>query len=148
MIWVLEFVLLTFLVLGFVLYATKLSKNKTDRQIGDRINAYITTIRRTRQPEHLNEMSDPELLDILRAAAHKLEKHQSRRIALIMLGSVLTLGVAIMMAVQIGIQGFAVAGLVGALATYGTDQMVVRNMLQWFERQALDPTRLEVNYGL
>lgn len=148
MIWILEFVLITILVGGFIIYATKLGQNKTHQQLEDRVKAYITTIRRTRQPAHLNEMSDPELVDVLTAAAQRLEKHHGRRIALIMLGSILTLGVAITMAVQVGLQGFAIAALVGALATYGTDQVLVRSIMQWFERQALDPNRLEVNYGL
>lgn len=110
-----------------------------------RVDAYMQTIRRTGEPSALNDMNDSELRDILLASSRRITRYRANRIILLTIVSFATLIVAIFMAANSGLQSFAASIVVGAIAGYGIDRILERNMHAWVERQQLGIDRLTID---
>lgn len=110
----------------------------------ERVEAYILTIRREAAPQALNAMTDPELRDVLFAAARNLRVQSERRWYLLVAAVGLGFFTAIMVGTQDGTRGFAIALVIAGLVIYGLNEYAGRRMRQPLEARGIDPERLKV----
>jgi len=140
-------IVLVILGVGLIMALTG-GRSGTDRKkdmIARRVEAYIETIRRTGEPDHLNKMSDAELSDILTAAARRLHAQRTNRMIVTIAAAVAAVVIAMFFGAESGIQGFIIAGVIGAAATYGINAVLERRTGEWFRDNDLEPDRLAVD---
>ena len=145
MIWLIEAALVLLLVGGgFRLLTRGKATDERESLTLRRVDAYIETIRRERQNSDLVGMSDTELRDLLHSGARTLRLARQRRIWVMLGAAAVTLVASIIAAEQNGIQGFAIALVVGAVVSYGLFEFLGRRMREPLERRGIDVERLLV----
>lgn len=146
MVYLLEFGLVLLLIAGAVGFVRRnLSRaGQREAMTERRVAAYIETIRRERKNPELVAMSDSELRDLLLSSAHNYKIERERKdFVLIAVGLVAVVS-AIVVGLQDGTRGFAIALGVGALAIYGLNEFLSRKMLEPLVEKGIDPQRLKV----
>lgn len=142
MIW--AFILIVGITIVFTLTRGRKSAGRTSTRIGERVEAYMKTIRRTNTPSHYDQMSDTELTDILTAAAQKLHAARHMRLNALMITGALTFALAIFIGAEHGLQGFGITAVVGVIVAYGVNLVLERRTRDWFNENDLDADRLAV----
>jgi hypothetical protein len=111
----------------------------------ERIAAYMATLRRTRENPDLSAMTDTELHDVLGAAMRRLAAARSRKMLLLVLGTVATLLAGIVFGVEEGWRAFAATIAVGGIALFGLERVIDRTTRAPIEAQGLDIERLRLD---
>lgn len=109
-----------------------------------RVEAYMQTIRRERANPELAAMTDAELKDLLLASARNLRLQSERKFYLLLGGGVVAFFSAIMVAIQDGSRGFAIALVIGAIVLYGLNEFLGRRMREPLIEKGIDVERLRV----
>ena len=109
-----------------------------------RVEAYMATIRREGGGSPLAAMSDEELRDLLLSSARNLRIENDRRLLVLMVGGIVALLAAILVATQNGVQGFGIALVAGALVLYGINEILVRKSREPLLARGIDVERLRV----
>lgn len=130
------------LVVGMVLRG----RRATEREAvaGQRVDAYMQSIRREAPTPELAAMSDSELRELLLSSARNLRLQSERRWYLLIAGGFVAFISAIVIATEEGTRGFGIAALVGAVVLYGLNEYLGRRMRAPLEARGLDAERLRV----
>ena len=130
------------LVVGMLLRGRK----ATEREVvaGQRVDAYMQTIRREAPTPELAAMSDNELRELLLSSARNLRLQSERRWYLLIAGGFVGFLAAILIATEEGTRGFGIAVVVGAVVLYGLNEYLGRRMRAPLEARGLDAERLRV----
>jgi hypothetical protein len=111
---------------------------------GQRVEAYMQTIRREAPTPELAAMSDTELRELLMSSARNLRLQSERRWYLLIGGGFLGFLAAILVATEEGTRGFGIAMLIAAVVLYGINEYLGRRMRAPLEARGLDAERLRV----
>ena len=111
---------------------------------GQRVEAYMQSIRREAPTPELAAMSDSELRELLHSSARNLRLQSDRRWYLLIVGGFVAFLAAIVVATEEGTRGFGIAALVGAVVLYGLNEYLGRRMRAPLEARGLDAERLRV----
>lgn len=111
---------------------------------GQRVEAYMKSIRREAPTPELAAMSDSELRELLMSSARNLRLQSERRWYLLIGGGFLGFLAAILVATEDGTRGFGIAMLIAAVVLYGINEYLGRRMRAPLEARGLDAERLRV----
>lgn len=120
------------------------TKEARSATIEQRVGAYMETIRRTQEPGELNAMSDTELSDVLTAAAKRRATERTNRTFGLFAAAIAIVLVSIFVATSHNIEGFGISIIIGGIVIYGLDRAFDRQLRQKFEKDGIDPDRLDV----
>lgn len=120
------------------------TKEARSATIEQRVGAYMETIRRTQEPDELNAMSDTELSDVLTAAAKRRATERTNRAFGLFAATIAIVLVSIFVATSHNIEGFGISIIIGGIVIYGLDRAFDRQLRQKFEKDGIDPDRLDV----
>ncbi len=130
------------LVVGLLLRGRRASEREA--VAGQRVEAYMQSIRREAPTPELAAMSDGELRELLLSSARNLRLQSERRWYLLIAGGFVGFLAAIVVATEEGTRGFGISVLVGALVLYGLNEYLGRRMRAPLEARGLDAERLRV----
>lgn len=129
-------------VVGMLLRGRRASEREA--VAGQRVEAYMQTIRREAPTPELAAMSDSELRELLLSSARNLRLQSERRWYLLIAGGFVGFLAAILIATEEGTRGFGIALLIGAVVLYGINEYLGRRMRAPLEARGLDAERLRV----
>ena len=130
------------LVVGMLLRGRRAAERES--VAGQRVEAYMQTIRREAPTPELAAMSDGALRELLLSSARNLRLQSERRWYLLIAGGFIGFLAAILIATEEGTRGFGIAMLVAAVVLYGINEYLRRRMRAPLEARGLDAERLRV----
>jgi len=130
------------LVAGVLLRGRRASERET--VAGQRVDAYMQTIRREAPTPELAAMNDSELRELLMSSARNLRVQSDRRWYLLIAGGFVGFLAALLIATGEGARGFGIAAVVVAIVLYGINEYLSRRMRAPLEARGLDAERLRV----
>lgn len=146
MVWLAEIGLIVLAIVAVVMFANAgRGMTRLQQAAEERIGAYMVTIRRTGTNPDFAAMTDTELRDVLSAAMRRLAAGRSRKVLLLVLGTVATLLTSIVFGVEEGWRAFAATFVIGGIALFGLERAMERMTRAPIEAQGLDVERLRLD---
>ncbi|MCD7060283.1 hypothetical protein [Pelagibacterium xiamenense] len=118
---------------------------RREKRIGERVDAYLTSLEREGVPEPLEPMSAQERRDTLISAGHRVRVESDKRFYVVTIGAILGFFVALGFAIEgAGTRDFVITLAIAAVALYGVHAFLYRTFRARMAAQGIDIERLKI----
>lgn len=121
----------------------KWNAKRLDQRMGERVDAYLTSLEREGIPEPLDTMGSDERREMLIAAARQVKAESDRRFYIAAIGGIVAFFVALGFAIEgAGTRDFVITLAIGAAVIYGVNTVLYRNLKSKLAARGIDLERI------
>lgn len=121
----------------------KWNAKRLDQRMGERVDAYLTSLEREGMPEPLDTMGSDERREMLVAAARQVKAESDRRFYIAAIGGIVAFFVALGFAIEgAGTRDFVITLAIGAAVIYGVNTVLYRNLRSKLAARGIDLERI------
>ena len=121
----------------------KWNAKRLDQRMGERVDAYLTSLEREGIPEPLDTMGSDERREMLIAAARQVKVESDRRFYIAAIGGIVAFFVALGFAIEgAGTRDFVITLAIGAAVIYGVNTVLYRNLKSKLAARGIDLERI------
>lgn len=121
----------------------KWNAKRLDRRMGERVDAYLTSLEREGMPEPLDTMGSDERREMLIAAARQVKAESDRRFYIAAIGGIVAFFVALGFAIEgAGTRDFVITLAIGAAVIYGVNTVLYRNLKSKLAARGIELERI------
>lgn len=121
----------------------KWNAKRLDQRMGERVDAYLTSLEREGMPEPLDTMGSDERREMLVATARQVKAESDRRFYIAAIGGIVAFFVALGFAIEgAGTRDFVITLAIGAAVIYGINTVLYRNLRSKLAARGIDLERI------
>ncbi|WP_116654580.1 hypothetical protein [Pelagibacterium sediminicola] len=121
----------------------KWNAKRLDQRVGERVDAYLTSLEREGVPEPLDAMGSDERREMLIAAARQVKAESDRRFYIAAIGGIVAFFVALGFAIEgAGTRDFVITLAIGAAVIYGVNTVLYRNLRSKLAARGIELERI------
>lgn len=121
----------------------KWNAKRLDQRMGERVDAYLTSLEREGVPEPLDTMGSDERREMLIAAARQVKAESDRRFYIAAIGGIVAFFVALGFAIEgAGTRDFVITLAIGAAVIYSVNTVLYRNLRSKLAARGIELERI------